>query len=857
MAAVHPSQNAAVSDDSGRLYRLIADTIPLMVWSARADGAVDYVNQRALDYTGLTARELEGWGWDKVVHPDDRERCAAVWMQALERGVRCENEMRLRRADGAYRWHHGSGVPLRDADGRIARWFGVCTDIEADEQRRDLRQAHARLRALIDNEPECVALLDAQGRLLEMNAAGLRMIEAERAEDVIGQCVYGMVAPEHVDALRSLTERVCRGERGILEFEVIGLKGTRRWLETHAAPFRDEASGETRLLAVTRDITERRQAQQALRESEQRFHLFLDYLPATAWIRDAHFRYTYVNRRYAAIWGFEPGALIGRDAAELFPPDVAERFRDTDARVAREGVPMEFTDAEPSGRWLKMKFPVPDGRGGIGVAGIALDITERSELEEALQASEQRFRSFMDHAPAVAWIKDAGFRYTYVNPSYERFYARAARDVCGRDDFELHGPELARHFRQEDERVVRGEATQRMHEMPYADGRVGHWLVSKFPLADAAGGSGVAGIAIDVTERSQLEKALRASEQRFRSFMDNAPARAWIKDAAFRYTYVNRAFERDHQLPPQGALGCDDFEVFAAELASYFRNDDQEVLRGGRPVQKLRNFPEPQGGASHWLVVKFPLADAAGATGVAGVAIDLTARVEAEEKARRYAEEVRSLLARLVQAQEAERRRVADDLHDLIGQNLTALGIDLQALKQRLQAAGDTLAAPRLDVMATLLDTTIDAIRGVMTDLRPAALEEFGLVPALRSYTAQFAKRTGIKVTTKAPRREVRLPADTELALFRIVQEALTNAAKHSGGTSVQVRISHGEKIRLTVQDDGRGFSDAAGARRAQRGGFGLTTMRERAEALGGSLQVEFPERGTRVVVEIPVPHVD
>jgi signal transduction histidine kinase len=264
--------------------------------------------------------------------------------------------------------------------------------------------------------------------------------------------------------------------------------------------------------------------------------------------------------------------------------------------------------------------------------------------------------------------------------------------------------------------------------------------------------------------------------------------------------------------------------------------------------------PYADGRPGHWLVVKFPLGDGAGGTGVGGIAVDVTPRMEAEEKARRYAEEVRSLVSRLVQAQEAERRRVADDLHDLIGQNLTALGIDLQALKQRLQAGGDLIAGPRLDAMALLLDTTIDAIRGVMTELRPAALEEFGLVPALRWYASQFAERTGIKVTTKAPRREARLPAEVELALFRIVQEALTNAAKHSGCASVEIKIRYAEQVKLTVQDDGRGFSEPVGARSARLGGFGLTTMRERAEAQGGALRVEFPERGTRVVVEIPVP---
>jgi PAS domain S-box-containing protein len=733
MAAVHPSQDAAVLDDSGRLYRLIADTIPLMVWTARADGRVDFVNQRVLEYTGLDARRLEGWGWEAIVHPDDREQCRATWLRALESGDPSENEMRLRRADGEYRWHHGSGVPLRDGAGRVVRWFGICTDIQNEEHLRALREAQARLRALIDNEPECVKLLDAQGRLLEMNAAGLRMIEVDSAEAVLGKCVYGIVAPEHVGAFRDLTERVCRGERGTLEFEMVGFKGTRRWLETHAVPFRDEASGETRLLSITRDITDRKRAEQALRESEHRFQLFMENLPAHAWIRDARSRFTFVNRRYADTWGAgDRAALLGRVAADIYPPEVAAYFLATDAEVREQGAPIQFVDSLPAGRWLKVKFPVPDRDGGVGVAGIALDITERSRLEEALRQSEQRFRSFMEHAPAAAWIKDARFRYTYVNRTYELVYGRAASEVLGREDFDLHAPALARSFRDEDERIQRtGEAAQKLHEVPYADGRPGHWVV-----------------------------------------------------------------------------------------------------------------------------VKFPLGDAAGETSVAGIALDVTPRLEAEEKARQYAEEVHDLVKRLVQAQEAERRRVAGELHDLIGQNLTALGIDLQALKQRLQSGGDLIAGPRFDAMAGLLDTTIDAIRGVMTDLRPAALEEFGLVPALRWHASQFGKRTGMKVSTHTEGRDLRLAQETELALFRIVQEAMTNAAKHSGGTAVDITVVWRDaRLRVTVEDDGCGFAQPAGARRR---GFGLPTMRERAEAHGGSLRVEFPQRGTRVVVEIPtVLHAD
>ena len=216
--------------------------------------------------------------------------------------------------------------------------------------------------------------------------------------------------------------------------------------------------------------------------------------------------------------------------------------------------------------------------------------------------------------------------------------------------------------------------------------------------------------------------------------------------------------------------------------------------------------------------------------------------------------DVRSLMDRLVVAQESERRRLAEDLHDLIGQSLTALGIDLTALKQRMEAkGGDAAIDVRIDAMRTLVEKTIDAIRGVMTDLRPPELEEFGLAPALRWYAAEFEHRTGLKAGVDSASGERRLPPQIELALFRIAQEALTNAAKHSGGTSVQVALTESDgRIRLSIEDDGAGFTNPKGARSARRGGWGLPTMRERAEAHGGTLKVEFPGRGTRVIVDLP-----
>jgi signal transduction histidine kinase len=211
-----------------------------------------------------------------------------------------------------------------------------------------------------------------------------------------------------------------------------------------------------------------------------------------------------------------------------------------------------------------------------------------------------------------------------------------------------------------------------------------------------------------------------------------------------------------------------------------------------------------------------------------------------------------------VHAQEAERRKLAGDLHDLIGQKLTALGINLEFVRQRMPQSGAATIASRLHQMATLLEETIGSIRQVMSDLRPQALDEHGLSAALYQYAAAFEARTGLRVQVIGAEGRLPLAHEVAIALFRIAQEALTNAAKHSGASRALVRVCKSrEQVELIVEDDGRGFPKERGPRPRQGGGWGLPMMRERAEAVGGRLRVERAERRTRIIVEVPLEHAD
>jgi signal transduction histidine kinase len=220
----------------------------------------------------------------------------------------------------------------------------------------------------------------------------------------------------------------------------------------------------------------------------------------------------------------------------------------------------------------------------------------------------------------------------------------------------------------------------------------------------------------------------------------------------------------------------------------------------------------------------------------AAVAVDLSERV------------TRDALRRVVEAQELERRRLARELHDETGQALTSILLGLKTLEETLEGDDSRAAATHVRelVVATLQD-----VRRLAVELRPKALDDFGLVPALERLIQTFAEQTGIDVDLEAALPEDRLPPEVETALYRIVQESLTNVVKHARARNVSILLTRrGEGVAAVIEDDGRGF-DPAGV---QDGGFGLVGMRERIALLGGRLDVESSTRGgTTLAIEVPL----
>lgn len=232
--------------------------------------------------------------------------------------------------------------------------------------------------------------------------------------------------------------------------------------------------------------------------------------------------------------------------------------------------------------------------------------------------------------------------------------------------------------------------------------------------------------------------------------------------------------------------------------------------------------------------------------------IDITARKRADAEARLHAEQLRAISQRVVEIQETERRSLAAELHDRLGQDLAAINLNLHLIKDQLSAGSRTKVGPRLDDSIALVDRAVEVVRDVAGTLRPLALDAYGLAVTLQSYGEQFAGRTGIDVTIAAKPPIPRLQQDAEMALFRISQEALTNVLKHAKATAVRVTLGvDADSVSLTIADDGCGFDVQSRLNQVSQG-LGLLIMQERLRAVAGSLRIESqPGAGTLVLARV------
>ena len=581
------------------------------------------------------------------------------------------------------------------------------------------------------------------------------------------------------------------------------------------------------------DITGRKSAEEQIRFQAR----LLDAVGQAIIATNPQGTIIYWNRAAEELYGWHKEEVMGRPIVEVTPSEEMLKRAEEIMSELRAGRSWsgEFVVQRKDGSTFPAMVtdtPVHDERGNLaGIIGVSTDITEIKKMEE-LRRSEERFRLLAENA------QDLIYRYRLKpNPGFE-YVSPAAAAIIGYTPEEHYAdPELRFKIVHPDDRHLIDEAFRSPESLITIrwlrkDGGV-IWIEQRTKAIYDGAGELVAieGIARDITERKRVEEALRTTQEFLEGILENAPLPIYGVSGEGRIRLANRFFADFVGIPQEKVIGSLLEDVFTAEEARQFRENNRRVIETETPLIE-EEWAEVPDGRRYFQTIKFPLRDPDRRTvAIGGISLDVTERRRAEEA--------------LSEARRAERRRIARDLHDVVFQDLSGALQSLRLTHLRAKRSGTSLD---LEEELGALGRASSGLRNAIYDLRREKERPFlESVESLVSLNRQATDEHEIRLVVEEG-FPVGLPAKESVDVLRVLQEALTNARRHSGAGSVEVRLrTENQEVLAEVVDDGRGFDSAS-----VRAGVGLSSMRERIEGLGGKIEVRSrPGEGTKVTVRV------
>ena len=603
------------------------------------------------------------------------------------------------------------------------------------------------------------------------------------------------------------------------------------------------------LAAYCGEALNRVRTEESLRKSEERYRELFENAKDAYYVHDFSGRYISVNRAAEKLAGHPRAEIIGKKFSDFIPPEHLEVVNQNLCRkLIDEGeTKYEIEIVASDGRRVPVEVSshvIYENGVAVSVQGIARDITERKRAEEALRQSEREYRGLFENAHDAILILDPEHEIVLeVNQRACEVYGISRSQFIGLS-LETISNDVERGRMVIKETLERGMSHDVETVQRRGDGTE-MFLHINASVVEYNGKIAIQSINRDITEQKRAEEALRQSEERFSKAFHSSPAALSItllEDG--RLLEVNAAFLRMTGFSREEVIGRSTLELGLWD--SQHRLAMAKALREHGPIVDFEiEFRKKSGEVRNALLSVELIQLGLGEPSVLGIAQDVTERNRAEEALQSYPRQ-------LIEAQEAERQSIARELHDQIGQVLTAINLNLQAVWATCESNN---ARALIDEGVAIVDEALGQVRNLSFELRPSLLDDLGLATALRWYTDRFTQRTGIKSTTtiNLPEAPARLTRELETACFRIVQEALTNVVRHARAKNVAIRMQkrNGE-IRLTVKDDGSGFDAHSQNLAPFTTHVGLRGMRERALALGGRLDVRSSSRGTRISARFP-----
>ncbi len=826
-------------------YRLLFEQSLDAIWTLRPDGTGHEVNQAWLDMFGYSREDLATLNAaDLYADPADR----AHFLCRIEEEGQIRDEVRFKRKDGSAFVCQRTVVARRDASGRIIAFQGVSRDItDRIRAEEDLRTSEEKYRALFEQSMDAIAIVSPDGTHLEANDAWLQLFgyTREQLQHITAYDFY--IDPSERDGfLRHIAEA------GVVK-DVVQFRrsdGSVFDCQRTVVAHRDQDGTPVAFFNVLRDITLERQWEQALRESEQKYRTLFEQSRDAIAIVAPDGSHVEANEAWLQLFGYTQKDLPHVRTDQIYA-NHSER-EDFLRRIAETGVVKDVVQFRRSdGSVFDCQRTVvaqrnPDGT-PVAFFNVLRDITEDRSREQALRASEEKYRTLFEQSmDAISMIAPDGSSLE-VNRAWLDLFGYSPEEVQRVTAYDIYvNPEERADFLR---RIGTDGVVSDVVRFRKKDGTEFDCQRTAVAQRDSSGAIvGCQNVLRDITLERQREQAMRASEEKYRSLFEQSMDAIALVARDGILLDANPAYWR--------LFGFDPGEVGRINVRGHYLHPEQReefvrrMERDGVIIDEEVDMLHSEGRVMNCLRSSVARRNADGRVIAYQTVIrDVTARKKAEQQLRESEDELRRLTTRLEAIREEERTGIARELHDQVGQALTALKIDLSTTLEG-QRQGQPSPPEKLAQMIELVDATTDDVRRISSELRPGILDDFGLIAAMEWQLDQFQQRTDIQCDLKPSGDEVPDSA-IATALYRVFQELLTNVARHANAQHVNVLFEHdsGDYI-LTVADDGRGITDE---QMHSPSSLGLIGARERLRPLGGHIELSgTPGKGTTVRVTVP-----
>lgn len=712
-----------------------------------------------------------------------------------------------------------------------------------------------------DAVSDSILIINHDFKITQANIAVTRLLERP-LDEIIGRTCWEVVHNMRKPPSQCPLKKACKSKQH--EETELYVPEKRLWLHVSVSPILDESGNFNSAVHIIRDITRQKQAEQVILKERDRAQKYLDVAAVIMIAIDSEQRIGLINKKGCEILGYDENEVLGRNWFDNFVP---KRFCDEIKSLFKEIMsgradcpeyheyPVLTRDGDE--RLIAWHCTVlRDDKNRIyATLNSGEDITERRQTENALHMSEEKYRKLFENVVVGVGISSISGRVLAMN--------KAMMDITGFSFKDLSEINLVNTY-------VNPEDRKSFLEIMNRDGVVENFEVQ---LMNKAGKPYWASLSsrpivydgedaflttlLNITERKQTGEALQESEAMFRAVAALSPAAIAIlksDEQGERFLYVNAAWEVLTGYLQADARRLKPKELTHPDMRTLVEQRAAARIRGEDVPSRYENKIITKDGETKWLDFAATVIRYQDEPALLTVSLDITERKKAEQKLLEERIMLKSMASELTLAEERERQRIATYLHDHIAQNLAMSKFWLQQVQQ---LHTDETLKDKLSEVLKVLDEVIDSTRSVTFNLSPPTLFEQGLEAALTELlVSEIERKHGIKTEFEDDGQSKPLDEEIRILLYRDVRELLINVVKHAHATKVKVSVSRvGERIRVCVEDDGVGFETEDVEQNALRKhGFGLFSIRQRLEQLGGKFEIRHePDHGGIVIIEVPL----